>query len=36
MTEQAAVYDIPERTGTLKRASIDAVCERILDRAATP
>lgn len=36
MTDQAAVYDLQERTGNPEHASVDAVCDRILARAAEP
>ncbi|PSQ57307.1 MAG: hypothetical protein BRD23_08760 [Halobacteriales archaeon SW_9_67_25] len=36
MTDHATVYDVGERTGNPEDASIDRVCERLLERAATP
>ena len=36
MINHATVYDVRERTGNLEDASVDAVCERLLERAATP
>jgi hypothetical protein len=36
LTEHTTVYDIQERTGNPAHASVDRVCERLLDRAATP
>jgi len=36
MTDQATVYDVRERTGNPGHASVDTVCERLLERAATP
>jgi hypothetical protein len=36
MTDHAAVYDVQERTGNPEDASVDTVCERLLERAATP
>ena len=36
MTDHATVYDIQERTGNPAHASVDRVCERLLDRAAAP
>ena len=36
MTNHATVYDIQERTGNPAHASVDRVCECLLDRAATP
>ena len=34
MTDHATVYDVQERTGNPTHASVDRVCERLLDRAA--
>jgi hypothetical protein len=34
MTGQAAVYNVEERTGNPEHTSVDAVCERRLERAA--
>jgi len=36
MTDHATVYDFQERTGNPAHASVDRVCERLLDRAAAP
>ena len=36
MTDHATVYDVRERTGDPGHASVDTVCERLLERAATP
>jgi len=36
MTNHATVYDIQERAGNPAHASVDRVCARLLDRAATP
>jgi hypothetical protein len=36
MTDHATVYDVRERTGNPGHASVDTVCERLLERAATP
>jgi len=36
MTDHATVYDVRERTGNPGYASVDTVCERLLERAATP
>jgi hypothetical protein len=36
MTDHATVYDIRDRTGNPGHASVDTVCERLLERAATP
>ena len=36
MTDHATVYDVQERTGNPGHASVDTVCERLLDRAAAP
>src|SRR6056297_2291035 len=36
MTDHATVYDIQERTDNPAHASVDRVCERLLDRAAAP
>lgn len=36
MTNHATVYDVWERTGNLGHASVDTVCERLFERAATP
>ena len=36
MTDHVTVYDIQERTGNPAHASVDRVCERLLDRAAAP
>ena len=36
MTDHATVYDVRKRTGNPEDASIDTVCERLLERAATP
>jgi hypothetical protein len=36
MTDHATVYDIRERTGNPGHASVDTVCERLLERTATP
>jgi len=36
MTDHATVYDVRERTGNPRHASVDTVCERLLERAATP
>ena len=36
MTDHAIVYDVQERTGKPAHASVDRVCERLLDRAAAP
>jgi len=36
MTNHATVYDIQERLATPAHASVDRVCARLLDRAATP
>ena len=36
MTDHATVYDVRERTGNPGLASVDTVCERLLERAATP
>jgi len=36
MTNHATVYDVQERTGIPAHASVDRVCERLLDRAAPP
>jgi len=35
MTDHATVYDVRERTGSPEHASVDTVCERLLERAAT-
>lgn len=36
MTDHATVYDIRDRTRNPGHASVDTVCERLLERAATP
>jgi hypothetical protein len=36
MTDHVTVYDVRERTGNPGHASVDTVCERLLERAATP
>ena len=36
MTDHAIVYDVQERTGKPAHASVDRVCERLLERAAPP
>jgi hypothetical protein len=36
MTDHPTVYDAQERTGNSAHASVDRVCERLLDRAAAP
>nr|WP_318570897.1 hypothetical protein [Salinigranum marinum] len=36
MTDHATVYDVRERTGNPGHASVNTVCERMLERAATP
>ena len=36
MIDQAAVYDVQERTGNPEHASVDTICERMLERAADP
>ena len=36
MSDQEAVYDVQERTSNPEHASVDAVCECILARAAEP
>lgn len=36
MTDHATVYNIRDRTGNPGHASVDTVCERLLERAATP
>ena len=36
MTDHATVYDARERTGNPEDASVDTVCERLLERAAIP
>lgn len=36
MTDHTTVYNVQERTGNPAHASVDRVCEQLLDRAATP
>ncbi len=36
MTDHVPVYDVQERTGNPEHASVDTVCERMLERAADP
>lgn len=36
MTDRPAIYDVQDRTGNPEHASVDAVCECPLDRAADP
>lgn len=36
MTDHAAMYDVQKRTGTSEHASVNTICEHMLERVADP